>query len=463
MNFFILLYSILFIILSRLNLKVAVLFLIFALPSYLIRFSIFSIPSTLLEVMIITIFCFFIFNNRKKIFRKSRKERTETKTPYPFSWEIIIILLISFIAIFVGSFNSSSLGIFKAYFLEPIFLFIVILNIFRGEKDIKKIITALALSALTVSLVAVWQKITGQFIFNEFWADINNRRVVSFFGYPNAVALYLGPLVPLFTGLFISNLRKRGSLALFLNQLTLFSATILSLLAIYFSKSKGALIALILAFSIAGFILLKNKYKAAIVIFLIIVSPFLFIHKKNYLELKISTSLSYQIRLSQWQETMEMLKDGSFIWGAGLNKYQDKIQPYHQEGIFFNKDADSDFTRKIIIFDDKYRAERWQPVEIYLYPHNIFLNFWTELGIIGALVFMFLIFKYLFIALKNFQKEKYNKNKYILLGLFSSMMMILIHGVLDVPYFKNDLSVVFWVLIALLSTYQISHKQEKRN
>ena len=462
MNFLILLYFLLFTLLSRLNLKIAVLILIFALPSYLIRFSIFSIPSTLLEMMVLIVSCFFIFNNWKKIFKKSKKEKDTNKTPYPFSWEIILILLISFIAVFVGSLNFSALGIFKAYFLEPIFLFIVILNIFKGEKDIKKIISTLALSALVVSLVAVWQQLTGQFIFNEFWADINNRRVVSFFGYPNAVALYLGPIIPLIVGLFVFNFKEKGGLTLLLNQFLLFVALFFSFLAIYFSKSKGALLALILAFLITGFILLNKKFKLIILGLFIIFSPFLFIYKKDWIELKLSTSLSYQIRVAQWQETMKMLKDGNFIWGAGLSNYQSKIQSYHQEGIFFNKDADPDFARKIIIFDDKYRVERWQPLEIYLYPHNIFLNFWTELGIIGAIVFMFLILKFLFISLKLSRKEKHNKNKYIILGLFSSMLVILIHGIFDVPYFKNDLSIIFWILIALLSTYQLSYKQQKR-
>lgn len=458
MSFLILLYFFLFIFLSRLNLKKAVLVLIFALPSYLIRFNIGPIPTTLLEIMILTVFAFFIFNNRKEFFKNINKKK-QGKIPYPFSWEIILILSLSFIAVFVGGLSNSALGIFKAYFLEPIFLFIVIVNIFRTEKDIKKIFYALSLSALVVSLVAIWQKITGQFIFNEFWANPESRRVVSFFGYPNAVALYLGPILPLSIGLFIYKLRERGSLNSFLQQLIIFISIISSFLAIYFSKSKGALLAISLAFLITIFVLLKRRYKIIFLALILIFLPSFYFYKKDWLNLKLSSSLSYQIRLVGWQESLEMLKDGNFLWGAGLANYQNKIEKYHQDGLFFNKDADPDFRRKIVIFDDKYRAERWQPLEIYLYPHNIFLNFWSEIGFLGAILFMFLIFKSLFLSLKAFVKEKNNKERYLFLGIFSSFLVVLIHGIFDVPYFKNDLSALFWITLSVLSIYQLKQRK----
>ena len=161
---------------------------------------------------------------------------------------------------FVGGLNSSALGIFKAYFLEPVMFFALILNTFKGSKGLKQIIMALAYSTLVVSAFAVYQKITGQFIFNEFWANPENRRIVSFFGYPNAVALYLGPIIPLLAGLFFWQLKSKGGLKIFAEQLVLLSAIVLNILAIYFAKSKGAILALILSALLSIFFLLKKKY-----------------------------------------------------------------------------------------------------------------------------------------------------------------------------------------------------------
>ncbi len=460
MNWLIILYLFLFFLVSQLNLRLAVLLLLFALPTYLVRFSICGLPTTLLEMSILLTFLSWVIQNRKYLFKI--KNRRADSQPYPFGWEIILVIIISFIAIFIGGINNQALGIFKAYFIEPIFVFILILNTQRGEKGMKNVITALTLSTLVVSALAIWQKITGQFIFNEFWADPENRRVVSFYGYPNAIALYVAPIITLSIGLFINKTKERGSLKNFSQQLFLLISIIGGFLAIYFSKSKGALLALAVSISIAIFILLKRKWKIIILILFLLLFSFLVYFKKDYIELKISSNLSYQIRKTQWEETSKMLKNGNLLWGAGLAKYQEKIKPYHQEGFFFNKDADPRFRLKVVFGEDQsYRDERWQPLEIYLYPHNILLNFWTELGLIGLLIFIFIIFKFLFLSLKYYIKEKGGRNKFLALALFSSMIVVVVHGMFDVPYFKNDLAVLFWTLIALLSIFRI--KRLKNN
>ncbi|MFA5644266.1 MAG: O-antigen ligase family protein [Patescibacteria group bacterium] len=459
MDLTIIIYLLLLILLNRLNLKIAVLFLIFALPTYLIRFSIGPLPTTLLEVSILITFLNWIIDNYKQLFFK-RQEKN--KRVYPFGWEIISVLLISFIAVFIGGIDNPTLGIFKAYFLEPLMVFILIINTLKGKEGIKQIITALALSTLIVSLFAIWQKITGQFIYNDFWANPENRRVVSFFSYPNAVALYLAPIIPLIIGTFIYQAREKLDIRNLLSQLLLFFTAIAGIITIYFSKSKGALIALGLAILLSIFISLKNKIKIIITPLLILLVLGFGYYQKDWINLKMSSSLSWQIRQLQWQETKKMLNDGNFFWGAGLNNYQTKIKPYHQEGFFFNKDADPDFQRKVVWSDDdNYRKERWQPLEIYLYPHNIFLNFWTELGFLGMLIFIFIITKFLFLSLKSYWQEKHTKDKYLSLGLFSSMLIILIHGLVDVPYFKNDLSILFWIIVSLLIILRMSNNSKK--
>ncbi len=461
MNYLIIIYCILFFILNRLNIKSGVLLLIFMLPTYLIRFKILGIPFTLLEISILIVFLNWLFNNRKNLFNnllKKRKEK-ENRQAYPFGWEIILILTIAFISIFVGGTTSSALGIFKAYFLEPTLLFILILNNFKNEKDIKKIIFMLALSSVMVSLMAIWQKITGQFIANDFWAQTETRRVVSFYGYPNAVALFIGPIIPLMFNEIISDFKNKIKIKTILYKLFMLFSTVSGILAIYFAKSKGALLALLLVLLLIIFIKLKTKLKLIVLSLLVIITPIIIYWQRDTINLKLSSSLSWQIRQLQWKETMEMLKDGNFFQGSGLANYQNKIKPYHQEGFFFNKDADPKFRLKVVFGEDQnYRDERWQPLEIYLYPHNIFLNFWTEIGLIGALLFSYIIIKFMIISLNFYRKEKNKRNKNLSLALFLSMLVIIIHGLVDVPYFKNDLSILFWIIISLLAIMIISKK-----
>jgi hypothetical protein len=51
-----------------------------------------------------------------------------------------------------------------------------------------------------------------------------------------------------------------------------------------------------------------------------------------------------------------------------------------------------------------------------------------------------------------------NYEKYINLGLASAMIATVIHGLVDVPYFKNDLAVIFWLFIALVSIINLNLK-----
>jgi len=93
-----------------------------------------------------------------------------------------------------------------------------------------------------------------------------------------------------------------------------------------------------------------------------------------------------------------MLKDGRLITGAGLANYQATVEPYHTQGIFIKDFSDPDAQRKLV-FNEAYRMAHWQPLEIYLYPHNLVLNFWSELGLAGLLLFIWIILKYFWLGI----------------------------------------------------------------
>jgi O-antigen ligase len=531
----ILLFAISFFLLAWRRPKWAVLAVIAALPSYMIRFIVLGVPMTLLEMMVLIVFSAWAIlercelgSNISNVFKKHK--RGLVKVSYPFQWEMILLLIISFVAVGVAGFSSAALGIWKAYFFEPMLFYIVAVNVFgwknppqpslsqregdgvpplleRGGQEglflsYEKLFWALAVSAIGVSLLAIYQKITGQLIFNDLWAAAATRRVVSFFGYPNAVGLYLGPLVLLFAGWLFSTLKNnwtrpfchsresgnpgvnapivdpclRGDdkkenghiiIKIFFIAITIF----LSLLSIYFAKSKGAMIGV--GAGLVVFALMAGKrIRIATIIFLAVVtlgiafySPARSIAAR---ELALN-DFSGQVRKLQWAETWKMLRDGRMIMGAGLSGYQSALKPYHVDGFFFNKDNDPDFRRKIVIFDEKYKSKYWQPLEIYMYPHNIILNFWTEIGLLGMILMIWIIIKFFRIGIWNLfgnwklEIGNWNRgnNKFIVVGLTCSMVVMVVHGIVDVPYFKNDLAVMFWLFLAMMSNIKLEERSEK--
>jgi O-antigen ligase len=453
---------ILFLALTVWHLDWAVLLTIAALPAYLIRFSIGGLPMTFLEAMILISFGVWFFSHFLPRAKDLFHRRTE-RTKYPFAKEIIALLLISLGAAGVAGFSFDALGIWKAYFFEPILLFILVLNLFSEKTGQKKILGALVISSLAISLFAIFQKITGLYINNELWAAAETRRVVSFFGYPNAIGLYLAPLVMIFTGWLFSNFKNGRTEKIGLNILILVTI-ILAVLSIWFAHCEGALIGLLAGAVIFGLIAGKSWRRltlAGLVVVILIIS-FLTPLRQTVISKFTLTDLSGKIRRQQWTETMAMLSGARFITGAGLANYQTVIKPYHQEGIFFNRDNIANFD-SVLYGNAELRAKYWQPTEIYLYPHNIFLNFWSELSFLGALLFVWIIIKYLYAALKleiGYEREG-NGERYLALGLLTAMIVISVHGLVDVPYFKNDLAAMFWLMIALIGVYSLNYRQER--
>lgn len=496
--------------------------LLFLLPAYLVRFKA-GIPLTLLEVMIWVVFFAWLIPNLSGLKKnlsesfKSRKEQDKLRLDYYFKWEMILLLIISFISVGVVGFSNEALGIWKAYFFEPILLFVVVFNVFgknglnesSGSLSLKrifsKIILPLSFSAFFISIIAVYQKITGQFIPNPLWSAEATRRVTSVFGYPNAVGLYLEAIILLMVGYLSFTIARRtpdsirgmtrqsqadpDKQVIARNKVSsdqpeiatlrchsvrndrvkiifLSAVIILSMLSIIFAKSVGASLGVGIGLILFALLSGRRIRWMTIGVLLIAVISIASYQPARHEALKYLTlnDFSGQVRKAQWRETWEMLKtDNHWLWGSGLSGYQEAIKPFHQEGIFV-KDYDDPAAQRKLVFNEAYRKAHWQPLEIYMYPHNIILNFWTELGLAGLLLFVWIVLRFYYLGFKIYFKiESLNKNGFILAGVITAMTAMIIHGLVDVPYFKNDLSVIFWILIAMMELIIAQIKFERES
>jgi len=68
---------------------------------------------------------------------------------------------------------------------------------------------------------------------------------------------------------------------------------------------------------------------------------------------------------------------------------------------------------------------------------------WVNIGILGLIGFLMIIFWFFRTAI--FPQQKYSLYTPFLL---SSMTALLITGLVDSPYMKNDLALFFWLLLA---------------
>lgn len=395
------------------------LFLILALlPAYQIRFQILEIPLTFLEILILVLFIVWLI---KKI-KYRQYPIFDYKKPRIWFWSILAWFLISIIAVFISPDLRAGAGIWKAYFLEPILFLIVFLDIIRNKKDLRLAVGTLICSGLLVTFYAFYQKIIGQGVWStEIWGQPKILRATGPFPHPNFLGLYLGPLFMLGLGYIFLNFKKNIP---FIVKTIFFAVLFLGSLA--FAKSEGAIIAIFVALLFCG-VLYKPVRKWVLVLILVLILLLLsFSVSRHYLTEKIFfQDLSGRLRVNIWKGASEILKEKSVL-GAGLNGYR-VLAPQYQERYYDQS------TQELI------------SVETHPYPHNLLLTIWLELGLLGLVIFFLILFQFFKKGFKNFKKEP------ILIGsIMGAMAVILIHGLVDTPYFKNDLAILFWVIIGAM-------------
>lgn len=387
----------------------------FLLPTYLIRFKIGPIPFTFLEGIILILFFVWII---KEIQSKNLINIIKKLPRCRFFIPIILLLLASTISLFVSPNFNAAAGIWKAYFTEPLLLLLILTNTIKSKKQINKIIWTLGLSAVIISFIAIIQYLTGFFIPESY--DLPNvKRATSIYGYPSAIGLFVAPILTLFTGLFIFkyksvNFKMKSALFLIITTLAI---------SLVLAKAEGAVIATLAA---VFFILMFTKYRKFIIAgtLIIVLLIFLIPQTRDYtITLLTFQDTSGDVRIALWQGTFRLIKNHP-IFGAGLGGF-----PYLYE---------------------QYKEAKH--VEISLYPHNIFLNFWVETGILGLIALIWIVINYFREGFKNLSCKLQAKNYSLI--LLSVMICILVYGLVDAPYFKNDLSSLFWIWIGLLAIIQ---------
>jgi O-antigen ligase len=380
--------------------------IVLLLPTYLIRFSIFGIPFTFLEWMIIIVFLIWLgvmtVNTGWKQIR------------LPWKWLIAVFLLAATIAIFVSADHRAAWGIWKAYFIEPIMLYLVIVNAVRSTNR-RWLVWALGLSALTIAGVALAQYF-GWLTSPEPWVSESPKRMTSLFDYPNAVGLYLTPIIAVFMTFLAT---KKHQWNYFVSGLIV----LLGLAGIFFANTRGAILGLGAAMVWLG--LTSQRKRLVWLIIGLTVITVLIVPSLRHTTMSIATvkDTSADVRVVLWQGTWNLIKSHPIL-GAGLAGFPAMY--------------------------DQYRLVKH--TELLLYPHNIFLNFWVEIGLLGLLAFIGLLIATFSQAHKNIQ---ISRSPVLSLGITTALIAIIVYGLVDAPYFKNDLAVQFWVWLGLLN---IGHK-----
>ena len=394
--------------------------IIFLTPSYLVRFSVLGIPATLLEIM--TYVLFFSLIMEKKNSRSSLEKAWKSFYAERLLFFGSILLFLGVAASVCVSVNiRTSLGVLKGWFVDPFVFFLIFSALIKTRRQISYSVLSFILSGLAVGIIGLLYAAGSMFTFDG--------RLSAFYESPNYLAMYLAPGL-LFAVYFLifkrEELREisKGRLEAMVCG-KMICAFILAVFAavILLTRSYGAVLGI--AFACAFYLLEKyagadnrkslfsgkygKSYLIIVVFFLLMFS--LATYQKYEQIVNSNERSSFHSRIMIWNASVEMLKD-SPIFGIGPGTFQKVYLDYQSR------------------FAVPYLE--WAVAE----PHNTWLAFYLQSGIIGLAGFVILLFWI-------YEKSRHNDLVLIFLGYF------LIHGLVDTLYWKNDLAFIFWMMVAI--------------
>ncbi|MDP8299919.1 MAG: O-antigen ligase family protein [Candidatus Tantalella remota] len=308
-------------------------------------------------------------------------------------------------------FKESFRGIFK--WLEYAALFLITATELRKKRVMKGMVGAVILATIITTLNGIYQYFNGiDLIRHRSLISLDSaRRISSSFVHPNDYGAYLLVVSVLFISFIIARDNRLR------NRIMALVPAGLALGCLFFTRSRGAWISFAAAFLMVGAIRAK-KLLAVFIVLLVIV----FVMMPYTVQNKLYDLADFQggttwERLMLWKGTINMIKVHPVL-GFGVNTYSRNFPVY--------KPADYPDVR---------------------YSHNCYLHMASEIGIVGALIFLTFLVTVLVLCLKGMNRMESGKRKTLAQGIFAGVFGFALNSVVDTHLYSVNLAVFFNLLL----------------
>jgi O-antigen ligase len=380
------------------------------LPLYVVRWQVGPVPTTLLENLVLATIALYVI----AMWQAGRLRLHRSPIDIP----ILLLLLSGVISVIVAKDHRAALGLYKAYFIEPIALFYVAIDLIRGPSDYRRLLVGLgigtsAFAALNIANFAI------AFAENQI---AFGSPPTALYQSANEVAMFLEPPLAFAAALVLFSERR-------LDRLLGVVWTLFVGMALIFTLSRGAFLALAM-FAVFVILTLNPAFRkpalavvgvfaaGAVAILALGSHTPVVVHRLSLKALEYTSVTRFEI----YWETLRMLLPHP-IFGLGLGGF---LLVYHE-------------------FPE-------------IYPHDIWLTFWVEVGLLGLVAFGIIFFR-LFNAGWRALPLASGFDRIVLWGGVGALVLWGVHGIFDSPYWKNDMSVEFWLVAAMLVTASAAIKQ----
>lgn len=333
---------------------------------------------------------------------------------------IAVFMLFGFASVFVSP--DMGFSFYNWYNLAVVYCmtFMLVTQNVTTKGEVKYIAYALGWSALLVVAYGFFQFIFGidtsemKWVDGEAFPELRNR-VFSTWENPNILAAYLDIVICVLLGLFVKLGGKNTRIALGIAMLA-------CLACLAMTYARGAFLTIVVI--LGGYGILKDK---RILLGLIVVLAGILMWDNVLLErMKTAFSVmdtSSEMRIAMWESTLQMMMDHP-LFGIGWGAYW-MVYPLYDTYIVDGS-------------------------VMLVHAHNIYLNYWAEIGLVGGTAFLVYFFKIMGMALFN---QEVLPNKFMegfLFGLGLALISVALNGVTDDVLFNIPSSMLLWMMCGLV-------------
>jgi O-antigen ligase len=371
-------------------------------PSYIVHPRLGPLPTSLLEIVLVIALLtgFYAFWD-------------EIPWRNPYTWPALVLLVAATISVFTAPDLKAAAGIWKAYFVEPALAGLVIVAMAAKRDRSRLLLAGLGVAGAVIAIANIARALLAILVYHDFNTV---TPPVWIYNSGNAIPLYLEPLLAFALALvFFGDDGRERTLAV------AFAA--LAGLAVFLSFSRAGW----LTFGVLVLLMaLLSRWRWIVGGATILIGGALFagsgsVRHRILVEFDFhNKDNTVALRWQLWRSTWNMLTHNP-VFGAGLSGFKQVLVPYRVP---------------------EYR-------ENLIYPHNLFLNFWSETGLLGLVAIVWVLVQIGRVAARGLKVAGQPWVRALTLGLIGMLVAIVLHGMVDVPYFKNDQALAFWALLAV--------------
>lgn len=348
------------------------------------------------------------------LFKKLFLKRT------PFDEMIALLVILS--AASIGVAPDKDFSFYNYYHLmgRYILIYYLVINNLSTLEQIKRLIWSIMASAVIVTGYGFYQYVHGVDISAFQWVDGEQFpelkvRIFSTLQNPNLLAGFLVVVMSLAVGIGLHTENIQGKALLFVLVAVLGICLVLT-------YSRGAWLSVVAVTALCG----RLYNRKVLWVFLVIPVLALFCHDgvmERLLSIFNPTDTSSTLRIALWESTIAMILDKPLL-GIGWGSYW---LVYPDYDFFLNN-----------------------PAATIVHAHNMYLHIAAEIGIPGLMVFLAIIYGHTRTAIQVLVQTQNTWVAGVMLGSVAAVLGLVVNGFTDYIMFNVQMSMLFWLLNALI-------------